>query len=302
MIDLARLRLLIALHELGTLHAAAASLHVSASAASQQLATLTREVGATLTEADGRKLRFTDAGKVLVEHAYQLLAQVERARGDVRAASGGELGELTVGSYSSLICSLLIPATDVLHGWHPRLRVNIREVTSPDSLAGLASGELDVVVDVEAQDTPTIDDPRYTRMPLGTEDIELALPADHPLASESTADLAAHAAADWVSTMDGDACDQLLRAACAAAGFNPIIRHRASDWRTVLALVAAGRGVALVPGVTPALVPAGVSLVPFDSPAARRHVYAAVRRGSEARPAVQACLSALGEQATAAAG
>ena len=78
MINVSRLPLLLALHEHGTLQAAAHRLHVSPSAASQQLAALAKEAGAPLTEADGRKLRLTDAGRVLVEHAYTLLAELER--------------------------------------------------------------------------------------------------------------------------------------------------------------------------------------------------------------------------------
>jgi DNA-binding transcriptional LysR family regulator len=298
MFDLARLRLLLALHEQGTLHAAASTLHVSPSAASQQLSTLTREVGAPLTEADGRKLRLTDAGRVLVHHAYVLLAEVERAEGEIQAAVKGELGQLTAGSFPSTIPSLLIPAARTLRNRHPRLRVDIREVKLPDCLEALSSGDLDVVVAVEADGAPSTEDARYTRVALGTDDLDLALPTGHRFAQQAVVDLSLLEHAEWVSTIEGDACDRLLHMACAAAGFRPVVRHRASDWMAILALVEAGMGVAFVPRAARVALPEGVVAVAAAGHGTRRHVYAAVRRGAEARPAVAAYLGALREVAT----
>lgn len=295
MIDVTRLQVLVALHEQGTLHAAAARLHVSPSAASQQLATLSREVGAPLTEADGRRLRLTDAGRALVDHAYQVLAQLERAQGDVLAAQHGELGRLTVGAFASSIASLLVPATRRVTERHPRLRVDVREVKVPDCLGELASGALDLVVDVDADGAPAADDPRYARFAIGTERVDLVLPSGHQLATSDAVQLGELEQEDWVSTIEGDSCDQLLARACAAAGFRPQVRHRAGDWMAILALVAAGMGVALVPRVAQFRVPADVAAVPVAGSEACRHLYAAVRRGSEARPAVAAYLAALRE-------
>lgn len=314
MIGLERLRLLLALDELGTLKAAADALHISTSAASQQLATLAREAGAPLTEVDGRRLRLTDAGRVLVDHGHHLFARLERAEADVQAAVAGELGELTVGSFPSIIPSLLVPAFTIARERYPRLRVNIREITAPSGLDELASGTLDVVVGVESDTAPAAADPRRTRLALGTERLQLALPAAHPLAAAGPAapaavspppagppvagppgagppvDLAALAEEDWVGTPASDACDDLLDRACAQAGFHPRVRHRAADWLAILGMVGAGMGVALVPRSVPA--PRGVVLRPVAGGVTRR-LYAATRRGAEARPAVAAYLDVL---------
>jgi DNA-binding transcriptional LysR family regulator len=293
MIDPTRLRLLLALHEQGTVHAAAGSLHISPSAASQQLATLTREAGAPLTEPAGRKLRLTDAGRVLVEHAYALLAQLERAQGEVQAAANGELGAITVGSFPSAIPSLLIPAARALHERAPRLRIDIREVTIPACLDQLAGGNLDVVVGVRPDAAIPADDLRFSTLPLGTDDLILALPAGHPSANAAIADLSLLREQAWVSTLEGDACDQLLHRACASAGFNPDVRHRASDRTAILALVEAGMGAALVPPAAGLPLPAGVTTLRVSGHAARRHIYAAIRRGTQSRPAIAGYLAAL---------
>lgn len=297
MIDPARLRLLLALHEGGTLHAAAATLHISPSAASQQLATLAREAGAPLTEADGRRLRLTDAGRVLVDHAYVLLADLERARGAVQSTVTGELGTLVVGSFPSTIASLLIPAVRQLRESRPSLRVDVREIKVPDCLAELTGGELDVVVAIEAAGAPAAEDPRFARVSLGTDDVDVALPAGHRLAGEDVVDLGLLADDDWVSTIEGDSCDQLLLLACACAGFRPRVRHRSGDWMAMLALVEAGMGVASVPRAGGFPVPDGVVTRTTSGHDIRRHVYAAFRRGADSRPAVAAFLDAVADVA-----
>lgn len=297
MIDPARLRLLLALHERGTLHAAASVLHISPSAASQQLATLAREAGAPLTETEGRRLRLTDAGRVLVDHAYVLLADLERAQGAVQATVTGELGSLVVGSFPSTIASLLIPAARLLRENRPLLRVDVREIKVPDCLEELTSGELDVVVAIEAAGAPGAEDPRFARVSLGTDDVDVALPTDHRLAGDDVVELALLADDDWVSTIEGDSCDQLLLLACASAGFRPRVRHRAGDWMAMLALVEAGMGVASVPRAGGFPVPAGVVTRATKGHDVRRHVYAAFRGGADARPSVAAFLDALAEAA-----
>lgn len=292
MMSLSRLRLLLALHERGTLQAAASALHISTSAASQQLATLTREAGARLTEMDGRRLRLTDAGRVLVEHAYAVFAQLERAHGDVRAAADGELGQLTVGAFPSAIATLLIPAVRVARERHPRLRVDLREVEVPVGLDQLSTGDLDLVVGVEGAGTQPPDGHRYARLPLGVDDFLLAVPLDHPAARGPAAVLSQLADQEWVGTLEGDSCDQLLHGACLAAGFRPVVRHRAADWMAILTLVEAGMGLALVPSSARLPVPATVRVVPVAE-RIRRHVYAAVRQGGATHPAVAVYLAAL---------
>ncbi|MEO3883830.1 LysR family transcriptional regulator [Nonomuraea sp. B5E05] len=293
MVDPARLKLLVALHEQGTLHAAASTLHISPSAASQQLATLTREAGVPLAEADGRKLRLTDAGRVLVDHAYAMLALLERATGEIQSTVNGELGRITVGSFPSTISSLLIPAALMIRDSRPRLRIDIREVTVPGCLDQLAGGDLDVVVAVEAEGAPSGGDARYTRVELGTDDFDLALPIAHPSAREPVVALSLLHGEEWVSTLEGDACDRLLHLACASAGFRPEVRHRAGDWTAILALVEAGMGIAFIPRAARLPIPAGVVTVAPTGHDIRRHIYAAVRRGAEARPAIAAYLAAL---------
>jgi DNA-binding transcriptional LysR family regulator len=122
--------------------------------------------------------------------------------------------------------------------------------------------------------------------------IHVAVPAGHPAAGDEIA-LGALAAERWVAGYVDTACHRVVVTACRAAGFEPRIVARSNDFRVVLALVAAGQGVALVPALAVDEPPAAVCLA---RPAGRRlgrRVLAAVRAGGSGHPAVVALLDAL---------
>lgn len=292
MISLTRLELLLALHERGTLQAAAAALHISTSAASQQLATLARESGAKLTEPDGRRLKLTEAGQVLAKHAYAIVAQLEQARGDIQATVDGHLGTITVGSFASALPTVLIPAVRATQESRPQLRIELREVELPGALNQLSAGDLDMVLVVESKTVSTTQDPRHQRIPLGTDDFQLAVPRDSRWSGKPSIDVATLADEDWISSMHDDSCDQLLHTACLSAGFNPRVRHRAADWLAMLAMIDAGMGLALVPTSAVLPIPERIRLIPLTG-RVKRHIYAVVRQGATARPEITAYLEAL---------
>jgi DNA-binding transcriptional LysR family regulator len=96
--------------------------------------------------------------------------------------------------------------------------------------------------------------------------------------------------ADWIVASPGTLCHDVTLQACRAAGFAPRVRHHADDFTAVLALVAAGQGVSLVPQLGAAQPPPGVRLLPLP---ARRRNRIAYRRGAGGHPAVAACVAAL---------
>src|SRR6187200_2064934 len=128
------------------------------------------------------------------------------------------------------------------------------------------------------------------------DELHVAVPAAHPAAGDEIA-LASLAGERWVAGYLDTACHRVVVTACRAAGFEPRIVARSNDFRVVLALVAAGQGVALVPGLAVDVVPDGVCLA---RPAGRRlgrRVLGAVRTGGGGHPGVAALLDALGEAA-----
>ncbi|HEY3502077.1 MAG TPA: LysR family transcriptional regulator [Actinocatenispora sp.] len=293
MIEVRRLRVLRELSDRGTVAAAAQALHLTPSAVSQQLAALARETGSTLVEADGRRLRLTSAGRLLLDHAHRVFAQIEQAEAALARHHAGELDVLHVGAFASGLAHLVAPAARQLRRGDPPVRVHTVEVGEADSIKRVGTGELDIAVSVEFDGAPQHDDPRYFRQELMTDALDIALPADHPDAAADELPLARLATQPWILGSPGTSCEELVRIACATAGFTPTPAHRTSDWAAVGHLVDAGLGVALVPRLVQPLMPATVRLVPTGGTHPARHVFAATRRGSESAPTLDRALHAL---------
>ncbi|MGH4029953.1 LysR family transcriptional regulator [Actinomycetota bacterium Odt1-20B] len=299
-VDLRRLGVLRELDRRGSLARTAEALHLTPSAVSQQLAALAREVGVPLIERQGRGVRLTGQARVLLEHAAVLAAQWERARADLAAWEEGGRGAVTIGAFSSAITGLLPPALGLLAAHHPDVTVSVVEAEPPDLFTRLDGGDVDLAVAVDFAAAPPHTDGRYTRVDLLADVLDLALPASHPLADRARVPLRELAADPWIVGDARSCCGAITRSLCAANGFTPDIRHPVGDWASVAALVGAGLGVALVPRlVRPPQRPGLVLRAPAGPPPVR-HVFAAVRAGSENDPVLAAVLTRLREAAASA--
>ncbi|SDQ89426.1 LysR substrate-binding domain-containing protein [Quadrisphaera sp. DSM 44207] len=298
-VDVRRLRVLRELADRGTVVATAAALHLTPSAVSQQIAVLAREAGVPLLARAGRGVVLTDAARILLAHADAIHAQLERARHDLLAHADGGVGRLGVGAFATAISGLLCP---VLADWRrerPGVDVRVHEVEGEDALTALHHGEVDAAVVMEWRRAPARGDARYARRPLLRDPLDLLLPADHPLATAAAdepvalSDLAEEV---WVTGLSGP-CQDVVLDACTAAGFTPLTHHRSGDWTAVGALVAAGRGLALVPRLAVTAAPPGTALRRLAHPRPTRPVSLVTRAGSEGSPLLAALVQALVERA-----
>jgi DNA-binding transcriptional LysR family regulator len=300
MLDLRRLRLLHELHRRGTVSAVAEALSYSPSTVSQQLGVLQREAGTTLFEPAGRRVRLTDAALVLVAHAEELLAGVERAEADLAAAAGKVTGVVRVGAFQTASLHLVLPAMTALRGAHPELQVELVEAQSTEpALAALRSYALDIVLAEEYAGAPQPPLPGLDREDLRFEPVRLLLPPGHPHARANESVPAAELAGErWAATQPGGGQEVYLRQVCAAhGGFEPDIRHRADELTVLVSLVAGGHALTLLPELALAGPVAGVEARPIAGAELTRTVYAAVRSSAMERPAVAAVRAALREAA-----
>ena len=274
--------------------ATAAVLHLTPSAVSQQLAGLSREVGVPLLAKQGRGVRLTAEAQLLLGHADTILAQLERARADLTAYHAGDVGTVRVGAFATGVAAIVAPALSLLRVAQPRLELMICEIEAPACFSALDNQQLDLVVTVDYRGGPRRNDPRYHRWPLLDDPLDLVLPADHALTTRVPLQLADLATERWITGTADHPCTDIALAACGAAGFAADIAHRTNDWTAVLALVAAGAGVALVPRLVRDLNPLDVAVTwrSVNEPPARI-IYAAARAGSETTPVLRHALSAL---------
>ncbi|MEU0134697.1 LysR substrate-binding domain-containing protein [Streptomyces sp. NPDC006296] len=296
--DVKKLRILRTLRDRGTVTATAEALRMTPSAVSQQLTNLAGQLGVRLLEAQGRRVRLTDAAHLVLRHAEAVFAQLERADAELTGYLRGEAGQVRVGAFSTAVPALVVPAVRLLAaGERPGPQVRVREAEAAQAFELLSAGEVDVALSLAAH-SPTARDPRFTLLPLLADPLDVALPAGHRLAGVPGLRLADLSQEPWIFGGSGP-WSQITTAACEAAGFVPEQAHSAAGWTAILAMVRASMGVALVPRTVSA------SDRPYDGVVMRvleadrpyRHVLAAVRQGAEQGPAVARVLAALQEVA-----
>jgi DNA-binding transcriptional LysR family regulator len=292
MMSLERLHTLHAVATYGSVTAAADTLHLTASAVSQQLAKLERETGHKLLEPNGRGVRLTGAAQLLVEHAGRILSLVEEAQADLEAHRDQVIGHVTIAVFATAARGIMPRLLRAAREQYPRLRVELLEIDMDDSLPLLARGDLDAALYCDWVNSPLALPDGLSGEHLLDDPIDLVLPADHPMAGPAQVGLAELAGADWIAWTKGSICYDWLRQTLRGEGVEPRIAHTAEEHQTQLALVAAGLGAAVIPRMGRDPVPAGVRVVAV-APTLRRRCYVAWRTGTERRPALRGLLDLL---------
>jgi DNA-binding transcriptional LysR family regulator len=294
MIDLGRLRVLVAVAREGSVTAAAESLHYAQPSVSHHLAKLEAEVGVPLLQRMGRGIRLTEAGRLLVERAESILQQVESAQLELAELAGLRTGRVRLASFPSALATLVPPAVAKIAEAHPGVQLTLIEAEPPDALSALRTNDVDVALIFEHGVPPVADRRDTTMIPLLEEPLYMVTPAaktwDGPRARLDT-----YARERWIAGCER--CREHLVASCEQSGFTPNVDFDTDDYVAVQALVAAGLGVSLLPGLTlVANRQDGVRLDPVEG--LRRHVVAAVYGKPPASAPAQLLLDALTETIT----
>jgi DNA-binding transcriptional LysR family regulator len=288
MLDVHRLRLLRELAHRGTIAAVAQALSYTPSAVSQQLSILEREAGVALLERTARQVRLTAAGRILVDHAEQVLAAIESAAAALAGVRQGLTGTLRIGAFPSAARTLLPAALVLLGRDQPGLELTVDEYDPVHAAEAVRTGALDVALTHDYDLVPTPERRALESTVVLAEPMLLASrrpPADPADPVGSFRD------GVWIMGRAGNLCGQAARRICEAAGFEPGIRHQMDDFPTALALVAAGLGQTILPGLGAQRAPRGVVLTPLSATA---RVSVTHRRGAGRHPAITAFLTAIG--------
>ncbi len=286
MLDVRRLRILreVALH--GTIRAAAESLSFTPSAVSQQLTALEREVGVELLERRGRSVRLSAAGRVLVERAEPILAELADAEAEAKAVAGAGPPPVRIATFASAAATIVAEAAA------GELDVHILEADPRVGLARLKAGEVDVAILWEYDFVPIRVSGAVELVPLFDDPIDVVMPRSHPAASGPDVDLADLADEPWINSTSASSCQPFLQRACVAAGFEPRIAAETVDHRTLHHLVASGVGLAVIPVLSQLDLPASLVAKPIRT-APKRRIHAAFRRAAARDARVQLALERL---------
>jgi DNA-binding transcriptional LysR family regulator len=276
------LRVLRAVSEHGSVQAAAIALHVSASAVSQQIAKLERELRQPLLEPNGRGVRLTAVAIRLSERTAPVLASMEELEAELDGFRDEVAGPVRLSAFPTAARGVVPALLVALRAMYPALQPSLLEQEPKDAFPLLVRGDIDIVVAQDWFNAPIVLPPELDRVPLFDDVADVALPPGHRLARRRNVRLEDLVDERWVTWPPGSTCHDWLVHTFRSMGHEPDVAHTASEHATQLALVAAGLGPAIMPRLGRGEVPKGVAIVSV-TPTLHRRVFAAWRSSTPRR-------------------
>lgn len=241
---------------------AAQRLHIAQPPLSQQIRHLEEQLGTPLLIRTTRKVELTPAGQVLLDRGRLLLEEIRALESDVQQVGAGASGVLRVGFTGTATYRLMPIIVQSASRSLPGLRITVHgELLTQQMETALEEGRLDVAVL-----RPPIRSQSIAHKLLEQDQLVCALPADSPLAETGTLDLADLALENFIGYPSYSVVNGIFLTACRVAGFQPRLVQEAKETSTLLSLVSAGMGVALVPMTSRMFTFQGVVFRPLRNP------------------------------------
>lgn len=276
--------------DLGSLRAAGEATGFSQPALSRQIAALERSVGVPLLHRQARGVTPTAAGAALLPHARLLLHEALRGQEAARAAQG-HIPTLLLGAVPSATAALVPVALAQLREATGRECTVVTALTT--RLAGMVQAR-GLHAAVVTDTTPGLpDDPDLRAVHLLEDEMVVVVPAGHTAHVHPTVAIETLADEVWIEDNAGSAA--MVRRLAARAGFEPRIQHLADDLMAKTGLVAAGLGIALVPGLLVPALRADLAVLRLAEPATRG-VYLLTRRDASAADDLASALARSAQQ------
>jgi DNA-binding transcriptional LysR family regulator len=146
MLDVTRLRVLVAVARYGSVTAAARALNYAQPSVSHHLARLEAETGIKLIQRAGRGIRLTDAGRLLAERAAEVIGRLDAAENELAAYTGLRAGRLRLAAFPSALGTIVPAAAAMLRGRQPSIDLRLTEAEPPEALRMLRAGYVDVAL------------------------------------------------------------------------------------------------------------------------------------------------------------
>jgi DNA-binding transcriptional LysR family regulator len=243
-IELRHLKYFVAVAEELNFGRAAQRLYITQPSLSRQIVNLEGELGFTLFARDKRQIQLTEAGRIFLIEAQQILARFDRGMNIARRIGTGELGELRIGFQGSSVYDIIPLSIRAFREHFPQVEPIVYNLPTSEQIELIENGNLDLGFIV-----PPICDADLRLETILVEPLVLALPETHPLAGETEILLTAIADEPLILASRDRGCglhEQILQF-YEREGLRPNVVHAAKEMQVMLGFVAAGIGVSLLP-------------------------------------------------------
>ncbi|EPX78755.1 LysR substrate-binding domain-containing protein [Salipiger mucosus] len=263
MFELNHLRSFLAVAEELNFRRAAQRLNISQPPLSRHIAQLEHEIGARLFDRTNRSVRLTAAGKRLLVDATDILSRAESAALHARQAERGEVGSVVLGFVPSAAIHLVPQIAAHVRDHHPGIKLSLREMMTYEQIEALLAGTLEIGLFRMPNRIPSLP---LTKV--WSETFVLAVPRDHPLATAEHVTVEDLHDQPFIgfSSERGGFLTGVTSGFLSARGIVPRINYAVSQSHTIMPLVDAGFGLALVPASTRRICLPGTVIRDIDLP------------------------------------
>lgn len=254
------------------------------------MALLEREAGVSLFERAGRSIRLTDAGVLLARYADTITGVMAAAEADMARLRSALTGTLRVAAFPTAALTIMPVVMAKLGAIHPDLRLTLKDLEVDESLTAVATGEVDVaiVARFREDDIPLMLDLEFVEV---LRDPLYLAARDSPVLPRPV-HLSAVRNQPWIMDTEGSLYYAAVMRACRAEGFEPHVRANCRDFSVITALIEAGQGVGLLPGLALAGRPPTLTVADIE-PQIWRSVLAVVRAERRRHPAIELVIDEL---------
>lgn len=261
MMTLAQLRCFLAVVDEMNFRRAAQRLNMTQPPLTRQIQTLEHQVGAELFERSARAIRLTLAGQHFARSARRIMAQADEAVRDARRVAGGDSGSLTIAFTAASSYVFLPRFVTLLRTQMPEVSLTLREMTSAQQAVALQEGRIDLGVS-----RPLALGGRIKTLHVYGEPLYAALPPSHPLNAQKLLSVADFAGETLITypPVEGIYLHDLITGLLHVRNVTVADVQHVTQTHSILALVGAGLGVAMVPRSASKVLPADVQLKPLS--------------------------------------
>lgn len=262
-IELRHWRAFVAAAETRHFGSAAERLGISQSALSQLIQALESHLHMQLFDRTHRRVRLTETGHMVLPEANAALAQMQRAERFASAVGRQNAGVLAAGYVGSAALHPVFPALiGAIAAARPNISLRLDQCPASEQARLLGEHLLDL--GIARSPLPGLD-PEIASLTLAREKMIVAIAASHPLAGTAPSSLAQFAEEPFIQYLhqSSGGLRTLVASACRTAGFEPVVTQTVPQITTMLCLVGAGVGVALVPETAMRLGVPGVAYRPI---------------------------------------
>lgn len=273
--DLIDLRLMVRVAEANSLTKGAEASHISLPAASTRIKNLEESVGAKLLYRTSQGVTLTPPGQALVHHAQQVIAQIERLRGDLQEYAKGLKGHLRVFANTTSLGEFLPPVLRAYLLTHPDVNIDLRERLSHDTVRAVTDGHTDIGIVAGLVRTENLE-----VIPYRLDRLVLVVPHGHALAGERSVDFEQTLEHDHVGLPEASAIHGFLLRVCDQLHRRMQLRIQVNNFETACRMIEAGVGIGILPASAASrhAQAMDIALVPLNDDWAVRSQQICVRR------------------------